>query len=79
MLAKVAAEKKFRKVITANPKVGGRNSALTAFGLVPAALIGIEHQELVNRILYNAKWFLPDQPVTKTRDLSLGRSWQTQR
>ncbi|MFM8965781.1 MAG: hypothetical protein ACKOHL_05580, partial [Actinomycetota bacterium] len=30
------------KVVTANPKVGGRFSALSAFGLTPAALIGID-------------------------------------
>ncbi len=30
------------KVVNADPNVGGRFSALSAFGLVPAALIGVD-------------------------------------
>jgi len=71
-LAKLAAEKKFRRIITANPKVGGRNSALTAFGLVPAALMGIDIAELAKRTLYNAKWFRPEYPVTENPGIVLG-------
>ena len=41
-LAEIAAEKGFRATFTANPNVGGRYSALTHFGLVPAALMGID-------------------------------------
>ncbi len=33
---------RFRAVFTANPNVGGRYSALSHFGLVPAALMGID-------------------------------------
>ena len=36
------------KVINADPKVGGRFSALSAFGLVPAALIGIDVSVLLD-------------------------------
>ena len=32
----------FRKVFNADPNVGGRFSALTDFGLVPAALLGMD-------------------------------------
>ncbi len=71
-LAKIAAEKKFRRVITANPKVGGRNSALTAFGLVPAALMGIDLEELTKRTLYYAKWFQPDYSVNENPGIVLG-------
>jgi glucose-6-phosphate isomerase len=35
-------------VVLADPDVGGRYSALTAFGLVPAALIGVEVAELLD-------------------------------
>ncbi|HEX2773988.1 MAG TPA: glucose-6-phosphate isomerase [Micromonosporaceae bacterium] len=35
-------------VVLADPDVGGRYSALTAFGLVPAALIGVEVIELLD-------------------------------
>jgi len=40
-LAKSASEDGVRTVL-ANPKVGGRFSALSAFGLTPAALIGVD-------------------------------------
>jgi transaldolase/glucose-6-phosphate isomerase len=40
-LQKLAEEHHFRAVFLADPNVGGRYSALTAFGLVPAALLGI--------------------------------------
>ncbi|NNF10245.1 MAG: phosphoheptose isomerase, partial [Acidimicrobiia bacterium] len=41
-LQDLAAERGFRRVFTAPPEVGGRYSALTYFGLVPAALIGVD-------------------------------------
>ena len=40
-------EKGYR-VINADPNVGGRFSALSAFGLVPAALIGVDVSELLD-------------------------------
>lgn len=36
------------RVINADPNVGGRYSALSAFGLVPAALIGVDIAQLLN-------------------------------
>jgi glucose-6-phosphate isomerase len=42
-----AAELGFRRVLTAQPDVGGRYSALTAFGLLPAALIGADLDSLL--------------------------------
>jgi transaldolase/glucose-6-phosphate isomerase len=41
-LETLATERGFRRVFTAPPDVGGRYSALTVFGLVPAALIGVD-------------------------------------
>jgi transaldolase/glucose-6-phosphate isomerase len=41
-LEDLAAERGFRKVFATPPEVGGRYSALTYFGLVPAALIGAD-------------------------------------
>jgi transaldolase/glucose-6-phosphate isomerase len=48
-LAKLAQEKGFRAVFFANPEVGGRYSALTHFGLVPAALMGLDLGKLLRR------------------------------
>jgi transaldolase/glucose-6-phosphate isomerase len=41
-LEQLARERRFREVVLADPHVGGRYSALSAFGLVPAALIGAD-------------------------------------
>ncbi|WP_298252558.1 glucose-6-phosphate isomerase [uncultured Arthrobacter sp.] len=38
----------YRRVFTANPEVGGRYSALTAFGLVPSGLAGADIEALLD-------------------------------
>lgn len=50
-LENFAKEKKFRKIFSTPSDVGGRYSALTYFGMLPAALMGID----VERFLLNAK------------------------
>ena len=71
-LEKLARDRKFRQVILADPTVGGRNSALTAFGLAPAALLGID----VNKLLERADWMAdqcgPDVPAGRNPGLVLG-------
>jgi len=46
-LERLGLEKKFRKVFKAAPNVGGRYSALIAFGIVPAVLAGIDGHRLL--------------------------------
>src|SRR5437870_3520158 len=48
-LEKLAAERKFRATFNAPEEVGGRYSALTVFGLVPAALIGVDVPDVLAR------------------------------
>ena len=48
-LEKLAEEKKFRRTFTTPDDVGGRYSALTFFGLVPASLIGVDVALLLQR------------------------------
>lgn len=48
-LMKLAKERGFRRVFEAPPDVGGRYSAFTDFGLVPAALIGMDIHRLLDR------------------------------
>src|SRR5688572_741921 len=48
-LAALARERGFRAVIPHPPGVGGRYSALTAIGMFPAALAGIDGRELLAR------------------------------
>lgn len=64
-LAALGEEKQFRAVFTANPNVGGRYSALTHFGLVPAALMGIDLDVFLNSAQVEAEHSLP------LRDLEL--------
>jgi transaldolase / glucose-6-phosphate isomerase len=62
-LDKIARERGFRKVFLSNPKVGGRFSALTVFGLAPAALLGIDLKQLLDR----ASWMMnQSKPYVKT-------------
>ncbi len=48
-LAELGAERDFRDVFLAPPDVGGRYAALTPFGLVPAALAGLDLSTLLSR------------------------------
>lgn len=50
-LEKLGTEKKFRKIFLNKSDIGGRFSALSFFGMVPAALCGIE----IEKILKSAK------------------------
>jgi len=46
-LASLAAEHSFRHVFLGDPDIGGRYSALSPFGVVPAALMGIDVRSLL--------------------------------
>jgi len=49
-LESMAKELKFRKIFLNDPNIGGRYSALSLFGIVPAALIGVDLTELFNAV-----------------------------
>ena len=48
-LVSIAAEKRFRRTFLNPSDIGGRYSALSYFGLLPAALLGIDIETLVDR------------------------------
>ncbi|MEK7235561.1 MAG: glucose-6-phosphate isomerase [Nitrospirota bacterium] len=48
-LEKLAAEHQFWRIFTSPPDIGGRYSVLSYFGLVPAALMGIDVAQLLAR------------------------------
>jgi len=48
-LAELARAQEFRAIVEAPPDVGGRYSALSVFGLVPAALTGVDVAALLER------------------------------
>lgn len=71
-LADLAEELGFRAVFTAPPEVGGRYSALTPFGLLPAALVGVDVVRLLDRARAAAFAFGPDHPAPVNEALTLG-------
>jgi transaldolase/glucose-6-phosphate isomerase len=62
----------FRKTFLNPADVGGRYSALTLFGLVPAALAGINAGELLSRARRAADAFSPRTPTRDNPALRLG-------
>ena len=71
-LAALARERGFRRVFEAPPDVGGRFSALTDFGLIPAALIGVDIGGLLAGAADEARANGPDVPAARALALRLG-------
>jgi transaldolase/glucose-6-phosphate isomerase len=71
-LESLARKYGFRKTFNADPNVGGRYSALTHFGLVPAALMGIDIEKLLERAAWMAKQCTSDIPGERNPGLVLG-------
>ncbi|MCU1601258.1 MAG: phosphoglucose isomerase [Frankiales bacterium] len=67
-LEKLARDEGYRAVFLADPNVGGRYSALTAFGLVPSALAGAD----VELLLDQAESFATHLPEDDNAGLQLG-------
>ncbi|GAA4424635.1 glucose-6-phosphate isomerase [Georgenia halophila] len=59
-LQRAAQDAGYRAVFEADPNVGGRFSALTAFGLVPAALAGADVEQLLDEAAAVAEFFAED-------------------
>jgi transaldolase/glucose-6-phosphate isomerase len=71
-LAGQAAERKFRRVFLADPNVGGRFSAFTEFGLVPASLLGLDIRLLLERGRVEAARHAAAAPAEAAPGLRLG-------
>ncbi len=71
-LDKLAKERGFWKIFNANPQVGGRNSALTAFGLVPAALTGIDVRAFLISAQKAANLCKPENVISSNPGVVLG-------
>ncbi len=54
-LDKIAQQYDFRATFLNDPNIGGRYSALSYFGLVPAALVGVDVETLLQRALAMAR------------------------
>jgi len=64
-LVKLATEKKFRKIFINKQDIGGRFSALSLFGMVPAALAGIDIEKILKiaKEVGDAFQNTPDNPA----------------
>jgi transaldolase/glucose-6-phosphate isomerase len=71
-LAELARERGFRRTFEAPPEVGGRYSALSAFGLVPAAGIGADIAALLESARRMAAACGPAVPARGNAGLVLG-------
>ncbi len=68
----LAAQLGFRDIFLNDPNIGGRYSALSFFGLVPAALIGIDIDRLLDRALEMSSACGGHTPAEDNPGLSLG-------
>jgi transaldolase / glucose-6-phosphate isomerase len=71
-LVPIAEERGYRAVMCADPNVGGRFSAMTSFGLVPAALMGLDVADLLTRAQTMAQECSPETPAGRNPGLVLG-------
>jgi transaldolase / glucose-6-phosphate isomerase len=76
-LEQLAREREFAGIFSGEPTIGGRYSALSAFGMVPAALMGID----VARLLVRAQEMADACRLTEGNPglelgLSLGEGWR---
>ena len=71
-LAAMARERRFRKVFWGLPDIGGRYSALSPFGLVPVALMGLNVAELLARARRMAQDCAPSVPIQENPGVVLG-------
>ena len=65
-------ERRFRKIFPGQADIGGRYSALSPFGIVPAALMGVEVAELLGRAQRMADACGPEIPEEKNPGIVLG-------
>jgi glucose-6-phosphate isomerase len=71
-LEKLAADHQFWRVFTNPPDIGGRYSVLSYFGLVPAALMGIDVERLLMRATAMAQACRIQSPLQQNPGADLG-------
>ena len=72
VLERLGTEAGFRRTFLNPPDIGGRYSVLSYFGLVPAALLGIDTRTLLERAETMAQECGPDRPGSKNPGAWLG-------
>ena len=71
-LEKLAKDKKFRKIFLNRADIGGRFSALSLFGMVPAAIAGVDIKKVLESAKKAAETFGPSADVKTNGALRLG-------
>lgn len=71
-LVDLAREYRFRKIFLNNPNIGGRYSAFSLFGLVPASLAGINVTHLLKSAKEGMQKCSPDLPLWENYGALLG-------
>jgi hypothetical protein len=76
-LGALARKREFRAIFPGQPTIGGRYSALSVFGLVPAALLEVDLERLLDRALEMAEACRLDQGNPGLElGLALGEGWR---
>jgi glucose-6-phosphate isomerase len=76
-LEALAEERGFSAVVPGEPTIGGRYSALSPFGMVPAALMGVDVERLLDRALEMAEACRGDEGNEGLElGLALGEGWR---
>jgi glucose-6-phosphate isomerase len=71
-MVEMATADKFQRIFLNPSDIGGRYSALSYFGMVPAALAGVDIKKLLARALAMKQRCAPDVPVRENPGLRLG-------
>jgi hypothetical protein len=67
-----AAEEKFRRVLENMADIGGRYSALSYFGLLPACLLGVDVRQVLSKAAEMAKACSVSAPLASNPGVALG-------
>lgn len=71
-LERVARDKGFRHIFHGVPEIGGRYSALSHFGMIPSAIMGLDVPALLARAQAMVRRCRPETPDDKNPGLNLG-------
>ncbi len=71
-LADIGRRERFRRVFDGDPDIGGRFSALSVFGLLPAALLGLHVRRLLAQARAMAERCAPRVPIADNPGAHLG-------
>lgn len=71
-LIEIATEHSFRDIFLNDPNLGGRYSALSLYGLIPAALLGLDIHALLHEARNVAEQCAPERQISSNAAAQLG-------